>query len=58
MIGVAGKPTTTTPMFRFSISRPNALQEKAMRNVESDTEEAETEQQHKGLSTLNHTGLW
>lgn len=26
MIGVAGKPTTTVPMFLFSISRPKALQ--------------------------------
>jgi hypothetical protein len=26
MIGVAGNPTTTTPMFRFSISLPKALQ--------------------------------
>lgn len=27
MIGVAGKPTTTTPMFLFNISLPNALEE-------------------------------
>lgn len=26
MIGVAGKPTTTTPIFLFNISRPNALE--------------------------------
>lgn len=25
MMGVAGKPTTTVPMFLFNISRPNAL---------------------------------
>lgn len=25
MMGVAGKPTTTTPMFLFNISLPNAL---------------------------------
>lgn len=28
MMGVAGKPTTTVPMFLFSISRPKALMSK------------------------------
>lgn len=28
MMGVAGKPTTTVPMFLFNISRPNALKKK------------------------------
>lgn len=31
MMGVAGKPTTTVPMFLFNISRPNALKKKKQR---------------------------
>lgn len=56
MIGVAGKPTTTTPMFLFSISRPNALPERTRKIVRMIPGEAE--HQHKGLSMLTHIGLY
>lgn len=56
MMGVAGKPTTTTPMFRFSISRPNALPERTTKIIRMIPVESK-QQQHEGLSMLIHTGL-
>ena len=38
MRGVAGKPTTTTATFLFSISRPNALKEKKHKLQHAQTE--------------------
>lgn len=44
-MGVAGKPTTTTPIFRFSISRPNALPERTRKIVRITSVAAK---QHEG----------
>lgn len=38
MMGVAGKPTTTVPMFLLNISRPKALQGATVRRTVSEYE--------------------